>query len=154
MWTLIGNIPSQPAKAEKLKALTLHLWIAMDLCTLKIKFAFYDKIFKKSSDSNTEGLWGAILDFQKHSPASNTFTGTKILPTSNNITIVAWFIKNQKTSEKIFCTSQPFEFQIRRWGLVGTDFIVSYPINMQEYDSITNFIDRFTKRGYFLPYKL
>lgn len=48
---------------------------------------------------------------------------------------------------------QPLEILSRRWGSVATDFITNLPTTEQGYDSITTFVDRFTKRAHFVPSK-
>lgn len=57
----------------------------------------------------------------------------------------------KRLSTKPFGTAQPLELPCRRWGSVGTDFIVHLPISRQGHDAITTYVDRFTKRVHFLP---
>lgn len=59
--------------------------------------------------------------------------------------------QSKDSHQKPFGISQPLEPPDRRWGSVGTDFIVHLPVTTQGHYAIATYIDRFTKRVHFLP---
>lgn len=52
---------------------------------------------------------------------------------------------------KPFGTPEPLELPSRRWGSIATDFIVGLPPTKKGFDSITTYVDRFSKRVHFIP---
>lgn len=59
--------------------------------------------------------------------------------------------QNKDSRSKPLGEPQPLELPSRRWGSISMDFIMHLPLTKSGYDSVTTFVNRFSKRVRFVP---
>ena len=55
------------------------------------------------------------------------------------------------SNQKKLSEPTSLEMPERRWGSLGSDFIVGLPVTKNGFDAITTWVDRFTRRVHFIP---
>lgn len=149
---LSGDLPSDPIEERRITRL-------LPLFTLKDGILYYQNkkcvprkvirnILYQAHDSKTGGHFSVTKTLSR---LEHFHWKTKTRDVKRYCDGCHVCQQSKDSRVKPFGVPQPLEIPTRRWGSIGTDFIVGLPVSKLGHDAITTYVDRFTKRVHFLP---